>query len=216
MKQTILTGLLLLGTLSLGRAAIYYQGTGVTGDVSEGSVANSTIVDGNPTYVIANTMDLSSAGLGASLSDITVTLNVSGGMNNGLYAYLVGPKDTTVTLLNQPGVGVNGYGATGAGMNITLSDAGSTSIQNETSGSVLSGTYQAAGSLSALNGNDPNGTWTLYFSDTLAGGGNSTLNGWSLDITAVPEPVNVALSLFAGAVILIGGIRWQFRRNHLS
>ena len=97
------------------------------------------------------------------------------------------------------------FGATGAGMNITLSDAGSTSIQNETSGSLLSGTYQAAGSLSGFNGSDPNGTWTLYFSDTIAGGGNATLNGWSLDITAVPEPINVALAIF-GSLMFAGGV----------
>ena len=82
-----------------------------------------------------------------------------------------------------------------------------------TSGSVLSGTYQADGSLSGFNGGDPNGTWTLYFSDTIAGGGNATLNGWSLDITAVPEPVNVALGMFG--VVLVGAsvARCYFRRG---
>jgi hypothetical protein len=71
---------------------------------------------------------------------------------------------------------------------------------------VLSGNYNAAGSLSGFNG-DPNGAWTLYFSDTLAGGGNATLNGWSLDISAVPEPVNVALAIFTGALVVIGSLR---------
>ena len=163
-------------------------------------------------------MDLSSAGLGSSLSSLTVTLNISGGMNNGLYAYLVGPGpagSTTVILMNQPGYAVDGFGATGAGMNITLSDAGSSSIQDVTSGSVLSGTYQADGSLSGFNGGDPNGTWTLYFSDTIAGGGNATLNGWSLDITAVPEPVNVALGMF-GVVLVVGGFVRRYRRSGKS
>ena len=52
---------------------------------SEGLVANSTIYDGNPAYVTANSMDLTSAGLGSSLSSLTVTVSISGGMNNGLY-----------------------------------------------------------------------------------------------------------------------------------
>jgi len=49
-----------------------------------------------------------------------------------------------------------------------------------------------------LNGVNPNGTWSLYFADTIAGGGNATLQGWSLDITSVPEPTNVALGMLAG------------------
>ncbi|MEI6193070.1 MAG: hypothetical protein WCS42_01935 [Verrucomicrobiota bacterium] len=198
MKKQILIGLVLLGTLTAGRAALYYQGTGVGSGTYMGAVANPSIVDGNPAIVIANTMTLS--GLGSSLSSFTVTLNLSGGYNNGLYAYLV-HGGTTVTLLNQPGYAVNGFGATGAGMNITLQD-GSTdhgSIQSEISGSVLSGTYNAANSLSGFSG-DPNGAWSLYFSDTLAGGGDATLQGWSLNITAVPEPVNVALAIFGGVL----------------
>ena len=211
MKKQFLTVALLLGMLVAARATLYIQGTTYQG--SSGSVANSTIYDGNPASVTVNTMDLTSAGLGSSLSSLTVTLSISGGMNNGLYSYLIAPNGTTVILMNQPGYAVDGFGATGAGMNITLSDAGSSSIQGVTSGSVLSGTYQAEGSLSGFNGGNPNGAWTLYFADTIAGGGNATLNGWSLDITAVPEPVNVALAVFAGVALLTGIVRWQWRKH---
>ena len=207
MKKKLLIGILWLGMLVAPRASIYYQGTGVSGDFSEGSVVNPTIVDGNPAAVIANPMTLS--GLGASLSSLTVTLNVSGGNNSGLYAYLVGPGSTTVILMNQPGVAVNGFGATGAGMNLTLQDGtvANGSIQNETSGSVLGGTYNAAGSLSYFNGGDPNGTWTLYFADTIADGGDANLNGWSLNITAVPEPVTTALIIFMALQLFLAVFR---------
>ena len=208
MKNQILIALALLGTLTAGRASLYYQGTGVGGGTDLGAVANSTIVDGNPAIVIANTMTLS--GLDSSISSLTVNLNISGGYNNGLYAYLV-HGGTTVTLMSQPGYAVNGFGATGAGMNVTLSDTGMTSIQSETSGSILSGTYHAAGNLSDFNGTDPNSSWTLYFSDTLAGGGNATLNGWSLDISAVPEPINVALPIFG-----VGFIGFSVIRRYLG
>jgi len=205
MKKRLLTGLLVLGTLSAARASLYYQGTGISGDVNMGALQAATIVDGNPAAVIANTMNLS--GLGATLSDLTVSVSLTGGMNSGLYAYLVSPNDTVVILMNQPGVAQNGFGATGTGMNITLSDAGFTSIQSVTSGSVLGGTYQADGSLSGFDGGNPNGAWTLYFADTIAGGGNATLNGWSLDITAVPEPVGLALGFVAGLMALGTGLR---------
>lgn len=210
MKKQFLTGLLLLATLVAGRAAVYYQGTGVSGDVSVGSVTSATILDGNPANLTVNSMNLSAYATGNnwSLATLTVTLNISGGNNNGLYAYLVGPNgSTTVTLMNQPGYAVDGFGATGAGMNITLQDAATAqgSIQYTVSGSALSGAYNAAGTLSDFNGLNPNGTWTLYFADTLAGGGNATLNGWSLNVDAVPEPVNMALGIFGalmGTVVI--------------
>jgi len=42
---------------------------------------------------------------------------------------------------------------------------------------------------------------------------NATLNGWSLDITAVPEPVNVALVVFAVVLVSAGGIRRYSRMS---
>jgi len=209
MKKQILTGFILLGTWTFASASLFIQGSTGQSGTSAGALQSSTIYDGNPAYVIANTMNLSTAGLGSSLSGLTVTVSLTGGANNGLYAYLVDPSGTMVTLMNQPGVGVNGFGATGAGMNITLQDVGAANgnIQNVTSGLVLSGTYQADGGLSGFNGDNPNGNWTLYFADTIAGGGNATLNGWGLDITAVPEPVNVAMAIFGLGFIGFGVVK---------
>jgi subtilisin-like proprotein convertase family protein len=92
-------------------------------------------------------------------------------------------------------------------MTITLQDGAGTqgSIQNVTSGSVLSGTYNAANNLASFNGSVADGNWTLYFADLSSGGGTSTLNSWFLGITAVPEPVNVALAV-VGMVLVGAGI----------
>jgi hypothetical protein len=49
----------------------------------------------------------------------------------------------------------------------------------------------------SFNDANANGNWTLFFADMSAGGGNSQLVSWELDITAVPEPVITALVLFA-------------------
>lgn len=46
------------------------------------------------------------------------------------------------------------------------------------------------GSLASFNGLNPNGTWRLFFADRSAGD-LSAVSSWSLDITAVREPVNV-------------------------
>lgn len=163
------------------------------------------IPDGNPAGVtfVGTVSDIPA---GFTVSGLTVGLNISGGYNGDLYAYLVAPNGTLVVLLNQPGVsGNNPFGASGAGMNIILQDTTSDhgSIQNETSGSVLLGTYSASGTLVSFNGSVADGPWTLYFADLSNGGGTSTLDSWSLNIEAVPEPVNVALGIFGA---LLGGL----------
>ena len=102
-------------------------------------------------------------------------LNLSGRCNGSLYEYLVAPNGTMVLLMNQPGVGVNGFGASGVGMNITLQEFGAANgnFQNETSGSVLSGTYNTAGSLANFSWSAADGTWTLFFADLANGGGRA-------------------------------------------
>lgn len=201
MKTRILLGLLavVLGA-DPARATLYTETF---------SGVNTAIPDGNPAGLtsVGTVTDIPS---GSTVGGVVVELNVSGGYNGNLYAYLVAPNGTLVTLLNQPGVtGGNPFGYGGSGLNITLSDAASGSIQTtvESSGAAFFGTYQAAGTLADFNGSAANGTWTLFFADMTSGGGQATLNGWSLNITAVPEPVNVAAVIFSVAFIGVGAFR---------
>ena len=152
---------------------------------------------------------------GLRISDIAVNIDVSGGWNGDLYAYLSHGSGYTV-LLNRVGAvnsGDDGYST--SGFNLLLAPVsthpGIADIHSVASPSSFPMAYAADGRVSYtdtsrsrtldgfLNG-DPSGTWTLFFAD-LSPGAVSTLNGWSLDITTVPEPVNVALGWF-GAVLL--------------
>ena len=54
--------------------------------------------------------------------------------------------------------------------------------------------------LSSFNGLDPNGTWTLFIADA-SGGGQSTLQKWSVSIEGVPEPGSFALLLAGGGLL---------------
>jgi subtilisin-like proprotein convertase family protein len=223
MKSHLLIGLLALSAVLPVSAGIYSAGN-VNGS---GTALNTSIPDDNLSGVSSS---INVSGAGSALSDITVTLNVSGGYNGDLYAYL-SYNGTLVTLLNRAGVGtINGgdaFGSVDSGFNnVTLGSTGSDVHWATAGGGALSGTYAADGRqispLSSpssfdtagtvtLNGSfgglNPNGTWTLFFAD-LSGGDTSTLQGWSLDITAVPEPVNVALVIFGGLV----GV-WSVRRR---
>jgi subtilisin-like proprotein convertase family protein len=178
------------------------------------------------------------------LSDIAVTLDVSGGYNGDFYAYL-SYNHVLVPLLNRMGVGsspstTSAFGYADSGFHVVLSDSGAYGdihlYQQVTGYGSLIGdgmsTWTPDGrkispNLSAplqfdsatrltldgtFGGMNPNGTWTLFFADVSGGGATSQLQGWSLDITAVPEPVTVSLSVFGGAFGLAGLVAWLRRR----
>jgi subtilisin-like proprotein convertase family protein len=189
------------------------------------------IPDNNPSGV-AYAFDFTDAGQTA-ITDVTVSFGISGGWNGDLYAYLSHNSDTLV-LLNRVGVSASStYGYGDPGMAITLSDAGSVNIHNYggNGGSQLTGTFKADGqttsplaapaSFSATGGSatfgnifgntNPQGSWTLFFAD-VSGGSTATLNSWSVDISAVPEPVDVALGVFAFLFGSTQVFRWCRRR----
>ena len=197
MKNLTLIGMMatLLTTVMNAGASLYPTGS---------------IPDGNPVGV-SFTGNYDQASPGATVSSLTVDLSISGGYNGNLYAYLVAPNGTMVLLLNQPGATIsNPFGYSGSGFNVTLSDTAAGSIQTtpETAGSTFSGNDQAAGTLANFNGSVADGNWTLFFADETAGGGQAILNGWSLNITAVPEPANIALVIFGMGFVGFGIIRY--------
>jgi hypothetical protein len=209
--HTFLAALLLSSATT--QAGIIFNST----DTSPDGIA---IPDDNPNGI---TSAISVSGLGNVLSDVTVTINVSSGFNGDLVCYL-NYGSSSVTLLNRIGsTSGNPFGSATAGFtSFTFSDSGSSGLHSitGTAGSPLSGTYQPDSGGAALDttftGN-PNGTWTIFFADMASGGGSgpSTLDSWSLDITAVPEPVNAALGVFAGLglVVVMGRLLWRKHRQ---
>ena len=217
MKRASLVVAVLL--LALARPAqadfVYY-----TGGFQNGGV----IPDGSLTGW-SDTRTLS--GLPTTITDVNVSLSLSGGWNGDLYAYLVHNSGFAV-LLNRVGrtaANEPGYGA--AGMNVRLDDTAALNIHSVTTPGT--GTYQADGRnlsplssgslfdlasptalLSSFNGQNANGNWTLFIAD-VSGGGVSTVTSWGLDIAAVPEPA----SLIEGsvAVLFLGGVVWLYRRK---
>ena len=200
---TILGGMACVLGLGLGAAtaSIVSVGSGTVG---------LTVPDGNAAGI---TSTISVGSLGNVLNSVSLTLNISGGNNGDLYAYL-SYNGTSVVLLNRPGLTGDpaGIGYTTAGYNnVTLSDGGYANI-NMTEVPMTGGTYNPAGTggvtFANYNGVNPNGNWVLFISD-LSGGdvSFSQLDSWSLTFNAVPEPVNVALGVFAAALLAVSGFR---------
>jgi subtilisin-like proprotein convertase family protein len=194
---------------------------------------NTAIPDGNPTGIAPTT---TTAGLPGYISTITVNLNISGGFNGDLYAYLAGPAGQFSVLLNRVGMSsTNAFGYSDTGFNITLNMTGA-NIHNYQLGGPgaysLNGSGQLTGAWGAdgttvdslsqppsafdsapvtadLNnyaGTTANGNWTLFIAD-LSANNQSTLVSWGFTINTVPEPQTWAM-LAGGAAML-----FAFRRR---
>ncbi len=205
MKRYILAGIMLVAACAQGSVSY-----------STGTITEDTVIPNGSPVGVAFTVDItgieSGIPAGDVISGLTVGLDISGGYNGGLMAYLVAPNGTMVYLLDQPGTGAgNPFGAPGSGMNVTLAD-GNTSIQgvSETAGTVLTGTYGAVGLLSGVNGSVADGDWTLFFANLSSGGANGELLNFSLDLTAVPESMWWGLG---SGLFLMGLCGWRIWRE---
>jgi len=201
--------------------------------------ATTTIPDNDPSG-LALTYNL--LGMGGTISNVTVTLDLNGGYNGDLYAYLAGPNGGFSVLLNRTGVGTGAgestYGYADTGFNVTFSDTGVSDIQYYQSTSptitsgVLQGTWQPEGvtidpqsapsafslassgntPLSSFDGTDPNGTWTLFLADLSAGNQSVLVAAPVVTIITVPEPASLSLAAAAGIAVLL--FRQSRQRNH--
>jgi subtilisin-like proprotein convertase family protein len=195
----------ILTTLLLAAAPVWAQ------TVASTSYTNSAVTgipDGNPVGV---TELFTVSGLSGSITNVQVTLDITGGFNGDLYAYLVGPQGQFAVLLNRVGLtGSNPVGYSDAGMNITLDGLAANNIHayGSVGGYSLNGTTWAAdgrnidpqsvgsvfgaastaANLSLFQNTDANGVWTFFIADLAAGGGMANLNSAILTIMTVPEP----------------------------
>ena len=173
--------------------------------------ANQRIPDGSPVGLASSVNVATSI---ERITDLQVMLNISGGFNGDLHAYLVHDSGHAI-LLNRPGkTFANPSGYSDAGFNVTLNDhAANGDIHNyrvALSGNPntplpgpLTGAWAPDGRdadpalvldasprsalLSAFAGLNPNGRWTLFIADVDALY-TSTLVSWGLQIFGSNAP----------------------------
>jgi len=214
----ILTGALLLAAISFGWPARATQTNTVnlTPDVA--------IPVGNP---IGVTEQFTVSGATGVVSDVQVTLNIAGGFNGNLYAYLVNPEGQLAVLLNRVGVtGSNPFGYSDPGFDITLDGNAASNIHGYGSGYSVNGSSQVTGTWAADGRNisptsagslfdstpttdglnvfvdtAATGVWTLFVADLSSGGGTADLNDVGITVMTAPEPGTWAL--FGGGLVAL-------------
>ena len=179
--------------------------------------ANVAVPDGNVNGLALVT---NLTGLNGIITNLTLSLDIRGGYNGDLYAYLRGPNGGFAVLLNRTGVTAgNAFGYSDTGFNVTFDDSANNNdvhfyqsfTYNLNGGDQLTGNWSSDGRaidpfpvrrsmtqpsrrryLTSFDGTDPNGIWTFFLAD-LSNGGQSTIVNWGLNITTVPEPATYAL-----------------------
>lgn len=198
--KRIFSSAVLVASLGVAHATLY------TTNWNSG-FANGGVVPDNNFSGWADTRTVSAAPAG-TFTSLSVNLQLSGGWNGDLYAYLVHDSGFTV-LLDHVGTGVSGISAFGygdSGMNVNLAATGTSIHQygnHSTFSSAPTGTWQTdntSGSLASFLSTSPNGTWSLFLADT-SGGGVTMVQNWGLqmNIVAVPEVETWIAAALAGA-----------------
>ncbi len=126
-------------------------GTGTGFNTTTGAIA-----DASTTNFTANV-----SGLVGSICKVTVALDITHTWSNDLDIFLISPAGTLVELSTD-----NGLAFDEDYTNTVFDDAAATSITAGTS--PFTGTFRPEGSLASVNGQDPNGTWTLRITDDVS------------------------------------------------
>ena len=199
MKLGIAASLLLAG--SIHAAVIDYNWSG--------GFVNGTAVPDNNVNGWADSRTLS--GLNGTISGLAVTLDLTGGWNGDLYAYVQYGSGFTV-LLNRVGVSeAPPSGNAGEGFQVTFSADGTPGLHTYlgNGSGVLTGTWQPDGAgFNSFLGLNPNGAWRLFVAD-LNSVDLMTVNSWGLhlELSAVPEPSEWAAMSFG-----LLGLAWVAKR----
>jgi subtilisin-like proprotein convertase family protein len=215
--KTGLALLLSLVAVSQAEAALTYTASWSTTAV----IPDNNLIGWTNTRTVTTAM--------TAITSVDVSLQISGGWNGDLYAYLVHDTGMSI-LLNRVGTTTrNTAGSSVSGMNLLLSDSATGGDVHNAS--LFSGTFLPDGRdvspwsvksstprtamLAEFTGLNPNGTWTLFVADASAGSA-STVTGWGLtiqgmDLSAVPEPSSAAA--VGVPLLLAGGVLLRRRRE---
>ena len=144
---------------------------------------------------------------GGTITDLNVSVYITGGHMEDFDLFLTSPTGTTVQFRSDF---FDPFSHIDNPLQATFDDEAATPHSAQASGGV--GTFQAFNLLSAFDGEELLGNWTLTITDEFVPGEGNELVSWSISGTvasAVPEPGTLAL---AGLALLgLGAARRRSR-----
>jgi gliding motility-associated-like protein len=129
------------------------------------------------------------------ITDLNVDLNINHTWVGDVKVSLQSPAGTTVVLIDRPGVPTSSFGCSQNNIVTTLDDEATNPVENQCSSTppaAINGTFIPNNALSAFDGENTLGNWTLLVSDS-AGGDTGILNSWGLTFTSEPTPLVLQL-----------------------
>ena len=139
------------------------------GSVSSPSLDGPKAIPDNVPSGVNSTISIS--GVTGAITHATLTFDITHTFDQDLKITLISPTGTQMLLVNRVGGAGQDFSGT------TLDDSASTLIDQ--GNAPFSGTFRPDTPLGKVNGQSPNGTWTLNVAD-VAADDTGTLNSWSL------------------------------------
>ena len=154
--------------------------TGVVSCPGSTSSANVPLTIGTTANVTINsTLNIP---VGGVISDVNITMNLTHTWINDLTAILISPSGTQVQLFAQPCTSADIQN-----ISATFDDSGVNVVCGTNPG--ITGVVKSTQLLSAFNGQNSTGTWTLRILDGFNQDGGS-LNNWSINICTI-QPLSI-------------------------
>lgn len=134
-------------------------------------------------------------------------VNVSVGMSHvwvGDLTFTLSHDGTDVVIIDRPGRPASTWGCSGDNIDATLDDEAAAAVEGQCNGSAptINGSFSPNNALSAFDGGNGNGVWTLNVADAYTSADAGTLNNWSVEIctvgagaTSTPTPTATATPL---------------------
>jgi uncharacterized repeat protein (TIGR01451 family) len=156
------------------------------------------------------------SGLTGSVTKVTAVLqNLTHSFPSDVNALLVSPDGNDVLLISH-----NGSGHAVTNVTLTFDDDAASLLPAKDQ--IVSGSYRPSrfgaavsfpatapappygATLAALNGSNPNGTWSLFILDDATGDSGSIANGWALNLTSVVAIPSVSIPATLSGVFVNG------------
>ena len=163
------------------------------------------------------------------VEDVNIGVQATHTWVGDLIVEVTSPGGTTVSLMDQPGVPAGTFGCNNNNAALVFDDDGAMVVEDVCNATtddpwiVDGSSWAPIGSLASINGEDGNGTWTLFISDNAAGD-TGQLDDWTVDATCgtnlppyvrpAPIPAVAPLGLlFMGTALAGVGIAAVRRRK---